>query len=300
MPTLPVQQTPRSPRGVPSSPAPLPEGELEVTIQSAGTTTPLPEIEPSLYVSTRGFRGVPAAAAETGERIIDRPEDDILRDDDYLLVDEAGRGTRKISAANARLSGPQGPQGVQGPVGPTGPQGVNGPAGPAGPQGPQGVQGEIGPAGPQGLAGPTGPQGPQGLQGPLGPSGPPGPAGPQGLQGVQGPTGATGPQGIPGPQGAQGPVGPQGVQGPQGVPGQSLRQVTLHLTSGLTEDYGLIPLPETTLQHAEVWIPTRISGRPWEVDQQIVYTPERHLRIAVNKGIVPGGSVDVVLAESST
>lgn len=222
---LPPPVLPR-PRLVPSSAAPLPEdAAIQPASLAPSPASPLPEIEASFFVSAKGFQGQPAAA-ESGERIIDQPETHTLLDDDYLVVDEAGRGTRKISAANARLSGPQGPQGLTGPAGPEGPEGQPGPPGP---------------------------------EGPTGQPGPPGPAGQQ-----------------------------------------SLRSVTLHLnTSGLHEDYAYIPLPENVLHQATVWIPSRVSGRPHAVDESIVYTPQRQLRIAVSKGAAPGGIVEVVLAEAS-
>lgn len=130
-----------------------------------------------------------------------------------------------------------------------------------------------------------------GVVGPVGPPGPPGP------MGNQGPPGRDGVDGVDGADGAPGPQGPQGPQGEQGPPGDAdvLRVVTLSLTSGLTEDYGFINLGDTEVRAITVWVPSYSVGRPYAVDLETVMDPTRRLRVALQKGVAPGGQVDVVM-----
>lgn len=179
MPTLPVSSLPTS-HTVPTAPASIPQGEPQGAVLPPGAETPLPELEPSLYVSSRGFKG--PVLPETGERVIDQPNEDTLRDDDYFLIDHDGRGSRKISSERVKTV-----------------------------------------------------------------------------------------YGIP-----------------------RIQQVNLIL--GATEDYGFIDLVETGAIQATVWIPNHYTGRPYSVSQEVVFDPTRKLRIALSKGMAPGGTVDVVLS----
>ena len=78
--------------------------------------------------------------------ISDQPTITTGASDDLILVsDTSDSGNmKKITIANAALTGP---------TGPTGPSGTNGNAGPTGPTGPDGP---TGPTGPDGTTGPTG------------------------------------------------------------------------------------------------------------------------------------------------
>jgi hypothetical protein len=181
MPTLPVSQLPTSAHLVPSAPASIPEGEPQGAVLPPSAEALLPELEPSLYVSTRGFKGEPQLP-ETGERVIDQPNEDTLRDDDYFLIDHDGRGTRKIASERVKTV-----------------------------------------------------------------------------------------YGIP-----------------------RVQQVSLIL--GATEDYGFIDLTDPGAIQATVWIPNHYTGRPYSVSQEVVFGPTRKLRIALSKGMAPGGTVDVVLS----
>ena len=111
--------------------------------------------------------------------ISDQPTITTGASDDLILVsDTSDSGNmKKITIANAALTGPTGPAGPTGPSGPAGSNGSDGSTGPTGPAGPTGPDGPTGPAGPTGPTGPAGPAGSDGNDGGTGPTGPTGPAG---------------------------------------------------------------------------------------------------------------------------
>lgn len=152
-----------------------------------------------------GLTKVPLELLDAGNR---------AREDDHLVVDSHGVGTRPAdqdgdesievgtydaSTGTLTLRRTDGTLLVisgfltqmnigVGPTGPTGPQGKPGSNGRNGKDGRPGLMGCSGPKGDPGPMGPTGPAGPPGGPGGFGPTGPTGPMGPIGPAGVDGRT----------------------------------------------------------------------------------------------------------------
>lgn len=73
----------------------------------------------------------------------------------------------------------------------------------------------------------------------------------------------------------------------------STKVVRVILTRGPFDDWATLPVGPAV--QATVWSPAYPSGQPLACGMEIIFAPDRLLRISITKDLVGGGAVDVVL-----
>lgn len=83
--------------------------------------------------------------------------------------------------------------------------------------------------------------------------------------------------------------------GPTVMDGARMEVIALFLVLGPDDDYAIVPLLQATILQATVWVPDHLTGKPYSTTIEMQNDPNRSLRVAFRKGLIPGGRADLVL-----